>query len=70
MEKLIINNKSELPMEQVLEIAQAIVRQGRMSNNGKQYCYLTSFVIDNVEYHATSDLNKCSDTLTIYEVTK
>jgi hypothetical protein len=64
-EKLIIQNDSDLKMEDVLGIAQYVVKMGRIS--GKQYCYLTSLKVDGTEYHVVSDLNKKSDKLTVYK---
>lgn len=40
---------------------------GRISNNDKQYCYLTSFTINGQEYHIVSDLNEKSDKLIFYK---
>lgn len=70
--KLIIENRSDLSMEDCLDLAKAVVKQGRISNDDKQYTYLTVFMIsdadDNMEeYHVASDLNKNSDKLTIYK---
>jgi len=64
-EKLIIQNDSDLKMEDVLGLSQYVVKMGRIS--GKQYCYLTSITVDGNEYHIVSDLNKRSDKLTIYK---
>ena len=63
-EKLIIENKTEKTMEQALEYAQSVVHQGRISNYGKQYCYVTTFR-DGVV--VCSFLNKQSDRLVIYQ---
>jgi hypothetical protein len=68
MNKLIIENKSDLSMIDVLELANKVLKLGRISNNDTQYCYLVSFEIQNNEYHIVSDLNKKSDKLTIYKV--
>lgn len=45
-------------MTDFLKLAQEVIKRGRTSNNGKQYCYLTSFTIKKNEYHIVSDLNK------------
>lgn len=70
MEKLILDNKTDLPMIVFLKIAMEVIQRGRISNDGKEYCYLTSFDINNEEYHVVSDLNKRSDKLTLYKVLK
>lgn len=63
--KLILENRTNLPMVDFLRLAQEVVSMGRISNG--QYCYLTSFTIDGQEYHIVSDLNDKSDKLTFYK---
>lgn len=65
--KLILENRTDLPMVDFMQLAQEVVSMGRISNDGKQYCYLTSFTIDRQEYHIVSDLNKRSDRLIFYK---
>lgn len=65
--KLILENRTDLPMVDFLRLAQKVVSMGRISNDDKQYCYLTSFTIDGQEYHIISDLNEKSDKLTFYK---
>lgn len=66
MEKLILENRSDLPMSKFLELVQEIIKEGRISNDNKQYCYLSVYKINNKEYHIVSDLNKKSDKLILY----
>lgn len=66
--KLILVNKTELPLQDFLTLALEVVKMGRISNNDKQFCYLTAFTIDNEQYHIVSDLNDKSDKLTFYKV--
>ena len=54
----------------VLTLVQRVIKDGRISNNNKQYCYLTSFQIDGKEYHIVTDLRKCSDVFTFYAVSQ
>ena len=68
--KLIIKNNSDISDITVLTLIQEVIKNGRISNNGKQYCYLTSFDIDNQEYHIVTDLNKCSDVFIFYKASK
>jgi hypothetical protein len=68
MSKIIIKNQTEIDDISVLTLIQRVIKNGRISNNGKQFCYLTSFDIDNQEYHIVTDLNKCSDVFTFYAV--
>jgi hypothetical protein len=65
--KLILENRTDLPMVDFLRLAQEVVSMGRISNDDKQYCYLTAFTIDGKEYHIVSDLNEKSDKLTFYK---
>ena len=69
-ERLILVNETDLPMATFLDLAMKTIRDGRISNNGKEYCYLTAWIIDGVEYHVVSDKNKASDKLTFYKVPK
>lgn len=71
--KLILENRSDLSMLDFLKLAQKVIESGRISNNGKQYCYLTAFTIQGEkeseeEYHIISDLNEKSDKLILYKV--
>ena len=68
MSKIIIKNQTEISDIDVLTLIQRVIKNGRISNNNKQYCYLTSFSIDNKEYHVVTDLRKCSDVFTFYAV--
>ena len=68
--KLILENQTELPMADFLRLALEVVNMGRCSNHEKQYCYLTSFSINEEEYHIVSDINPKSDKLTLYKVSK
>lgn len=67
-DKLILENKTELPMVDFLTLAIDVIKMGRISNDEKQFCYLTSYNIEGEEYHIVSDLNKKSDKLTLYKV--
>jgi hypothetical protein len=68
MSKIIIENKSNLPDSDAVELAMRVMKGGRVSNFGKQYCYLT--VVHNWngsggEYQIGSFLNKKSDRFVI-----
>jgi hypothetical protein len=65
--KLILENRTDLPMKDFLRLAQEVVSMGRISNNNRQYCYVTAFTIDGKKYYIASELKKKSDKLTIYE---
>jgi len=65
MEKLIIDNRTDKPMIEVLPYVIHVIGQGRISNNNKQYCYGTTFK-DGIA--VWSDLNKKSDRLIIKQM--
>lgn len=67
MQKLIIDNRTELPMEIVLHYIIEVVKLGRISNNNQQYCGAVVESIDNDNYVIYSDLNKKSDKFIIYK---
>lgn len=45
MNKIIIQNDCDLPMAEVLELAQRVVQEGYQSGQGEkaQYCYITTW---------------------------
>lgn len=70
MSRIIINNQTKLSDSVALEMISQVVKLGRISNNGKQYCYLCVVPWDEVDYHVVSALNKNSDSFTIYKPSK
>lgn len=70
-EKLIINNDSDLSMAEILVLAQGVVSDGRVSGDGKSYCYITSFVKGKFRgITCCAQRNKNSDTLTFWRETQ
>jgi DNA-binding XRE family transcriptional regulator len=67
MKKLIIDNRSRMSMSDALTLIQDVVKRGKVSNNGKQYCYLTKFKYRRSVYTVSSTLNATSETLIIRE---
>jgi hypothetical protein len=53
-----------------LENVKRVMSAGRISNDDKQYCYLTAFNKNGDEYHIVTDLRKKSDSFIIYKVPK
>ena len=43
MNKVIIENRSERPLEVAVMHVLAVIQQGKISNEGKNYCYATRF---------------------------
>jgi len=68
MGRIIINNKSDLSDMDAVIFTVKVMQSGRISNNGKQYCYLSSFNSNGNEYHIVTDLREKSDSFTIYKV--
>jgi len=65
MGKMIINNRSSLPDQEALLYISSVIEQGRISDNNKQYCYVTVFHGDiygeDMEIAVSSRKNKRSD---------
>lgn len=55
MSKIIINNNSELNEIEALGFVSQVIKEGRVSKDGKRYCYATFFKIRGCEYCITSD---------------
>jgi len=66
MGRIIINNQSELPDSKALEMCLSVISKGRVSNNNKQYCYLTRFKLCGIEYDVAAYLRKGCDSFTVY----
>ena len=64
--KLIINIKDNIDPEEALFRVIQVINQGRISNNGRDYCYATSW--DSETVYAQS--NKKSDTFTVVKTPK
>jgi hypothetical protein len=70
MGKIIIENRSKtLADEDALRLVMRVIDSGRISNNGKQYCYLTTFTygVTKKKYAVSTDLNKKSDRFVVYD---
>ena len=67
MNKLIIDNRTDLSDFDALTLVINVVWDGRISNDGKQYCYLTSMPINEKQYVVSTDLNKKSERFVIME---
>ena len=65
MNKLIIDNRTELTDFEAVNLVGRVIKKGRISNGGKQYCYGTGITIEDKEYMIWTDLNKKSDRFVI-----
>lgn len=61
--KIIINIKDDTPFNSALECVQQVIKQGRISDDGRSYCYLTVFTNT---IHVAAVANKKSDTFTVW----
>lgn len=67
MNRIIINNKTELNDLQAIEMVKAVIEYGRCSNDNMQYCYLSSFKKYGKVYQVSTDLRIRSDSFTIVQ---
>ena len=65
-ERLIIDNRTDIPMSEALEYAIAVVKMGRISDGGESYCYATTFRRGAGEVVVCAHRNKRSDRLLLY----
>jgi len=62
--RIIIENRSSLSDLDILKYIEDVISEGRISNDGKQYCYLTCFK----EVVVSTYLNKGSDRFIVTDV--
>lgn len=67
MSKIIIDNRSKLSDSDALHYVIDVIREGRISCNGDQYCYLTSWNTVKGKIWVSTDLNKKSDRFVIVD---
>lgn len=41
--RIILNNQTELGYEEVMDYVRKVISAGKVSDNGNNYCYLSSF---------------------------
>lgn len=61
-EKIIIENRTGMPLAQVIWYVKQVMENGRVSNNGENYCYVTTWRNGITVY---ADKNKNSDKFVI-----
>jgi len=67
MGKLIIKNTSSVSDGDVIRIVGKLIDEGRQSNNGRAYCYLSVYSINHSQVVVSVKKNKNSDTFTIWD---
>jgi len=65
MNKLIIENRTGLSDLESIDLIKRVIGSGRISNDGKQYCYLSTTEVNGLSYAVSTDLNKKSDRFVI-----
>jgi len=69
-EKLIIENRTQLTMREILPCVESVIQDGRISGTGhrRQYCYHTVFTLSNStkDLVVSAHLNKRSDRFVVY----
>lgn len=59
--KIIIENRTKLPVETILIYIGHVIRRGKVSNYGKQYAYLTTYQLpDDLILHISATINNKS----------
>ena len=67
MSKIIIDNSSDLDDNVAVQMVLQVIELGRVSDDGKQYCYVTTFNVDDDVYAVGTHLNKKSDKFYVYK---
>lgn len=68
MNKIIINNKTKLNDEVALKLVLSVIAKGRISNDGKCYCYASLFRIskDETGYRQVSSPKSINKLVDVY----
>ena len=67
MGKLIIDNRSKADDTAALRAVELVMLQGRISDDGKQYCYLTAATAGGRKVMISTDRNKRSDRFVVVD---
>ena len=67
MGKLIIKNNSSLSDRDAMRVVGRVIEEGRLSDNGKSYCYLSIYNLKPNKIAVLARLNKNSDTLVLWD---
>jgi hypothetical protein len=61
MNKLIIDNRTDLSDYDAVKLTQMVIQEGRISGDNDQYTYVSVITHKNVDYKVITDLNPKSD---------
>ncbi len=67
MGKIAVTFEDNIDPQEALSYVKKVVGQGRISNNNKQYCYLTTFESG---IHVSAGISKTQDSFHVYKVPK
>ena len=67
MAKIHIDIRDDIATEVALECVKMVIENGRISNKGKQYCYLTSFNVGDDEVMVNTRDYRKSDCFLVWK---
>lgn len=67
MGKIIIENKSSADDSAAVRLVEQVIRKGRVSDDGKQYCYATIAMSGGRKVMISTDRNKRSDRFVVVD---
>ncbi len=65
MNRIIINNRTNIGDIYSLELVKKVMEQGKISGEGKKYCYLTALSKSGRKFHVSVGNNKTTDSFFI-----
>jgi hypothetical protein len=68
MEKIILENRSDLSFDIFMYLVFDIIKEGKISNKGKQYCFMTTYDFLGKKYKIISQINKKSNKLILMNI--
>jgi|TARA_R110000850_G_scaffold17910_3_gene54384 hypothetical protein len=67
MSKIIIKNTSSFTDVNALEVVAMHIKEGRISDDKKAYCYLSIYALGPQKVGISAKKNKVSDTFTLFD---
>lgn len=58
MERIIIENRTQIPIDEIMLYVRKVIEGGRVSEDGKSYCFITTFrdgIVVSVRRNKNSD---------------
>ena len=66
--KIIINNKSKVVSDiKAVELVSSVIQKGRISDDGKSYCYMTTYTLSKETIAISATRNKSSDRFDVWD---